>query len=128
MSLSAVRKGLADDLRVDAPSLDVYDHVPPAIDTDSLGTVVLEPSEDYLTRGETLNRYEVEVALDVVVLVGYAGENDTDADDLDDALEAFYLALPAAWLVTATGKPGPQTNGEWTAYGIRLTAATITSL
>lgn len=127
-TITSARRSLAAELEAAAPDLQVYAHVPETIDTDTAGTVVIEASENYLTHGETFSGRDVQVRLDLVVLVAYAGENETAADELDAALVALWQALPRSWLVTSTGKPGPQTNGEWTAYGVRLTVETITNL
>jgi len=123
--VTQARRDLAEAL--EASGLSVTDHVPSKLDPEA-GAIVIEPAEDYLTRGETLRGNEVEVAVTLYVLVDYRGENDTAADALDEALVATYGAIPGSWLVTSTGKPGPQTNGEWTAYGIQITATTITDL
>lgn len=125
-ALSDARAGLAATLR-DESGLAVFDHVPSKLDAGA-GAIILAPSEDYMIAGETLYSDEIEVALDVFVLVDYRGENDTAQNDLDTALVATYQAMPTDWQITATGRPGPQTNGEWTNYGIQLTAKTITHL
>lgn len=127
-AITEARRGLADSLADRAPELHVIDHVPNAIDTDTKGTVVLEPGDPYVQRGETLDVGEVEVTLDLWLLIGYNGENDAVTDELDLMLGGVLQAVPRTWLVTAAGKPGPQTNGEWTCYGVRLTATTITNL
>lgn len=127
-AITAARKSLAESLADRAPEVHVIDHVPESIDTNSTGTVVLEPGDPFVQRGESLDVTEVELTYDLWLLLGYTGENETAADDLDLLVSSVFEALPRQWLLTAAGKPGPQTNGEWTCYGLRLTATTITNL
>lgn len=104
-----------------AADLHVLDHVPNQIEPP---VVLIEPSENYLSRGETFKRGEWAITCDVYALVPLGQDNDHTTDQLDDMLAALLHALAGVWGIDAMSKPGPLTAGEWLAYGVALTVST----
>jgi hypothetical protein len=126
VSLKEAREALAEQLNTALPAHEFYPYVPSQLDAGE-GAGALEPSEDYVVRGDTFSLTEVMQSLDLWLFVAYPGDNESAADALDEFLTAVLPAL-GEWAVTRTGKPGPQTNGEWLAHGVRLTVTNYTNL
>lgn len=110
---------LADARAALAAALGAQAHVPEVIDPPCN---VIEPGAPYLTYGGT--RGAVVARMDVYVLVP-SDDNAAMLTQLDAALFAALDAIDATddWIVQDIEKPGLYFTADWTAYGVRVTAA-----
>jgi hypothetical protein len=103
----------------------VHDHVPAQINGEC---IVIEPADNYVLPGDTFDPADVETR-HWVWLFSELRDVEKAANDVDNMLaQVVPLLATSDHALVATTQPGPQTNGEWLAHGVRLTVETITTL
>lgn len=124
MSIYSVRADLKDLLS--PAGYTVHDHVPNQVNGEC---VVIEPADNYVLPGDTFDPNDVETRHYVWLFVELRSDNETATNALDNMLaNVVPILATSAHAIVATTQPGPQTNGEWLAQGVRLTVETITTL
>lgn len=120
--LLAARTALADALEGD--EWFTHKSPPESIDPPCL---VVQPAENYLQADDDAQTFGGPtlylVTVEVYAISDLASSEDA-VDTLDVMQEHVVSHLPPGWWLQSTGQPDTLNNGDWQAYGNRLTVQT----
>lgn len=88
---------------------------------------IVQPAPDYLESGETFDRGEWGVKVQLFLCVSLVHAEQA-IGDLERMLVHALANLPSGWGIEEAGQPGPYHTADWLAFAMPLTVNTIVNL